>query len=156
MAIVKKLKELLDKGKVKYEHVTHPEVFTMPEVAAVEHEKGQHVIKTVVLKADGQLVLAAVPAALKVDEEALAKLAKAKEVVVAEEHEFASAFPDCEVGAMPPFGSLYGIPLYLDKRLRECDEVVFNAGTHTDTVKMFFADFERLANPEIGNFAVMR
>ena len=156
MAIVQKLKELLDGERVKYEHVIHPEVFTMPEVAAVEHEKGQHVIKTVVLKADGQLVLAAVPAALKVDQKALAKLMKAKEVVVAEEHEFANAFPDCEVGAMPPFGGLYGVPLYLDKRLTECDEVVFNAGTHTDTVKMSLADFERLANPEIGDFAVMK
>lgn len=156
MAIAKRLKELLDRERVEYQHVPHPEVFTMPEVAAVEHEKGRHVIKTVALRADGELVLAAVPAALKVDEKALAKLMKAKEVVAAEEHEFANAFPDCEVGAMPPFGDLYGVPLWLDKRLTECDEVVFNAGTHTDTIKMAFADFKRLASPEIGEFAVMK
>ncbi len=155
MAMSKKLKEFLEKEGVEFEHTTHPEVYTTQEVAAVEHERGRHVVKTVVLKADGNLVLAAVPAALKVDLEALRKLLQAKQVAVAEEHEFASVFPDCEVGAMPPFGNLYGLPLWLDKRLTTCDHVVFNAGTHTDTIRMSFADYERLASPQVGEFAAM-
>ncbi len=155
MAISEKLKELLEKEGVKFEHSTHPEVYTTLEVAAVEHEGGRCVIKTVVVKADGSFVLAGVPAALKVDTEALGKLLGAKEVMLAEEHEFANLFPDCEVGAMPPIGNFYGLPVWLDERLTRCEHVVFNAGTHTDTVKVSFADFERLASPEVGDFAVM-
>jgi Ala-tRNA(Pro) deacylase len=155
MAIAKKLLEFLEKEKVKYEHVTHPEVYTTQEVAAVEHERGRYVIKTVVVKADGKLVLAALPAALKVDVKALAELLGARQAEVAQEPEFANLFPDCEVGAMPPFGNLYGLPLWLDKRLTTCKEVVFNAGTHTDTVKMSFEDFQRLASPQVGEFGIM-
>jgi len=155
MAIAKNLLEMLKKEKVKYEHVAHPEVYTTQEVAAVEHERGRHVVKTVVVKADGKLVLAAVPSAMKVDVKALGKLLGAKQVEVAQEHEFANMFPDCEVGAMPPFGNLYGLPLWLDARLTACKEVVFNAGTHTDTVKMSFKDFERLASPEVGEFGIL-
>ncbi len=155
MAISKRLMELLKREGVEFEHSTHPEVYTTPEVAAVEHERGHCVIKTVVLKADGDFVLAGVPAALKVAPEALAKLMGAEEVVIGDENEFAELFPDCEVGAMPPFGSLYDLPLWLDQRLTACDHVVFNAGTHSDTIKMSFADFERLASPQVGEFAVM-
>jgi Ala-tRNA(Pro) deacylase len=156
MAVAKSLKELLDKEGAKYEHVTHPEVYTAQEVAAVEHEKGRCVIKTVVVKADDNFVLAGVPAALKVDEEAFAKLLGAKKVAPAEEHEFANLFPDCEIGGMPPIGSLYDLPLWLDKRLISCEHVVFNAGTHTDTIKMAYTDYEELASPQIGEFAVMK
>ncbi len=156
MPISEKLKELLKEEKVKYEHVPHEEVYTTQEVAAVEHERGRCVIKTVVLKADGKFILAGVPAALKVDEDALAKLVAAKEVAVAEEQEFANLFPDCEVGGMPPIGNLYDLPLWLDKRLTECEHVVFNAGTHTDTVKMAYADYEKVAAPQVGEFAVMK
>jgi Ala-tRNA(Pro) deacylase len=156
MAIAKRLKELLDKERVEYEHGIHAEVYTTQEVAAVEHERGRCVIKTVVVRADGEFVLTGVPAALKVDEKALAKLLGAKKVVVAEEHEFAGLFPDCEVGGMPPFGDLYDLPLWLDKRLTSCEHVVFNAGTHADTIKMSFADYEELAVPQIGEFAVMK
>ncbi len=156
MAASKKLIDFLKQEGVKFEHSSHPEVYTMQEVAAVEHERGRFVLKTVVVKADGEFLLVALPAALKVDTEALAKLLVAKEVAVAEEHEFANLFPECEVGAMPPFGNLYGLPLWLDKRLTACDHVVFNAGTHTDTIKMSFADFQRLASPKIGEFAAMK
>jgi len=155
MAMSEKLMELLKKGGVKFEHLTHPEVYTAQEVAAVEHERGRCVVKTVVVKADGELILAAVPAALKIDPEALGKLLGADELVMAEEHEFANLFPDCEVGAMPPCGNLYGLPLWLDKRLTGCEHVVFNAGTHTDTVKISFSDYEKLASPQVGEFAVM-
>jgi Ala-tRNA(Pro) deacylase len=155
MAVSKKLMELLKKEGVQFEHSSHPEVYTTQEVAAVEHARGRCVVKTVVVKADGNFVLAAVPAALKVDGDALANLLGAEEVVVAEEHEFADLFPDCEVGAMPPFGNLYGLPLWLDERLTKCEEVIFNAGTHSDTVRMSFADFERLASPQTGQFAVV-
>ncbi len=155
MAISEKLKGLLEKEGVQFEHVTHPEVFTTQEVAAVEHERGGCVIKTVVVKGDGDFVLAGVPAALKVDSGALAKLMNAKEVTPAEESEFAHLFPDCEVGAMPPFGNLYDLPLWLDERLTKCEHVVFNAGTHTDTVKMSFSDYERLASPTVGSFAIV-
>ena len=154
MPICERLKELLKKEKVEFEHTTHAEVYTMQEVAAVEHERGRFVVKTVVVKADGDFVLAAVPAALKVDTDALSRLLGAKEVAVAEESEFAKLFPDCEVGGMPPFGNLYDLPLWLDERLTKCDHVVFNAGTHTDTVKMSFEDYQRLASPNVGEFTV--
>jgi Ala-tRNA(Pro) deacylase len=94
-----------------------------------------------------------VPASSKVDLDALGKLAGAGEVRLAEEHEFADLFPDCDVGAMPPFGNLYDLPLWLDKSFDTCEYVVFNAGTHTDTVKMSLEDFKRLASPQSGHIA---
>lgn len=153
MAMSERLKKLFEKEGIAFEHMTHPEAYTMQEVAAVEHERGRCLIKAVVVKADEGFVLAGVPASSKVDLDALGKLAGAGEVRLAEEHEFADLFPDCDVGAMPPFGNLYDLPLWLDKSFDTCEYVVFNAGTHTDTVKMSLEDFKRLASPQSGHIA---
>ena len=154
MAISERLTKLLKKEGIAFEHTTHPEAYTMQEVAAVEHERGRCLVKAVVVKADEGFILAGVPASSKVDLDALGKLVGAKETRLAEEHEFADLFPDCDVGAMPPIGNLYDLPLWLDTSFDTCDYVVFNAGTHTDTVKMSLEDFKKLASPQSGQITV--
>ena len=101
------------------------------------------------LKVDGKLARMVMPAAYRIDLTRLSRALGGPEVELAEEQEFRAAFPDCEVGAMPPFGHLYGMPVYIDARLAEQGEIAFNAGSHTDVVCMPYAEFERLAQPEL-------
>ncbi len=121
-----------------------------------EHISGKIVAKTVVIKADNQIVLAVLPASLKIDMEKFREALGALEARFATELEFAGLFPDCEVGAMPPFGNLYGLPVYCEQSLAEDDEIVFNEGTHQDTIRMKYADYSRLAHPRLVNFALVR
>jgi Ala-tRNA(Pro) deacylase len=103
--------------------------------------------------ADGKMVMLALPAPYRVDTAKATAALGAKEVHLAQEGDFAAAFPDCEVGAMPPFGNLYGIPVYVDKALAEDETIVFRAGTHTDTMSLKYVDFERLVKPTVAEFA---
>lgn len=103
--------------------------------------------------ADNKLVLLALPAPYRVDLAKVGAILGAQEVNLAEEDEFAHTFPDCEVGAMPPFGNLYGLPVYVDKALAEDEVIVLQAGTHTDTISLRYADFARLVNPAVAEFA---
>ena len=148
-----RLEAYLRESKVPFQVVHHPLAYTAQEVAAAEHVPGQMLAKVVMVFADGKMVMLALPAPLRVDVGKAAGALGAKEVRLAHEEEFAAAFPDCEVGAMPPFGNLYDVPVYVDKTLTEDVDIVFNAGTHTDTISLKYADFERLVKPALAEFA---
>jgi Ala-tRNA(Pro) deacylase len=148
-----RLREFLEKEKVPYQREFHRTAYTAQEIAAEEHIPGKMVAKTVVIKTDDRFVLAILPASARTDLGRLKAAFETKDVRLASELEFTGLFPDCEVGAMPPFGNLYGVPVYVDASLAEDDEIVFNAGTHQDTIRMKYADFARLAPPKLLDFA---
>jgi Ala-tRNA(Pro) deacylase len=147
MSCKDKLEDYLREQSVPFEVHHHPPAFTAQRVAQAEHVGGKTVVKVVMAFADGRMVMLAVPAPRRVDLAKAAQAAGAREVRLAHEEEFAAAFPDCDVGAMPPFGNLYGIPVYVDAELTEDESIVFNAGTHEDTIHMKYADFDRLVEP---------
>ena len=148
-----RLRDFLDQEKVPYEREIHRTAYTAQEIAAEEHIPGKMMAKTVVVKADGRFALAVLPASFRLDLGKLKEDLAAKEIRLATELEFGSLFPDCEVGAMPPFGNLYGVPLFCDESLTRDEEIVFNAGTHQETVRMTYANFARLAHPQVFDFA---
>ena len=153
MQIPVRLIEFLNQNKVAYQVVHHPEAFTAQELAAIEHVKGKNHAKVVMVKAGPESLMTVLPADHRVELEKLDKVT-GKRTALATEAEFKLLFPDCAVGTMPPFGSLYNVPTYVDKSLTEDDYVVFEAGTHTDAIKMAFVDYERLAQPVVAEFAV--
>jgi Ala-tRNA(Pro) deacylase len=148
-----RLEGYLRENRVPFEAQHHPRVVTAQEVAASEHVPGKMLVKTVMVLADGKLTMLALPATYQVDLEKAAAALEAGEVRLAEEEEFEGTFPDCEVGAMPPFGNLYGVPVYVEKALAEDETIVFRAGTHTDTMSVKYADFERVVEPTVSEFA---
>jgi Ala-tRNA(Pro) deacylase len=152
MAISARLQEYLDDEGVSYETHHHPTAFTTQEIAAASHISGHEVAKSVVIKADGRLALAVLPASAMVDFVALAKLMGASTVTLATEEDFAEVFEDCELGAFYPFGHLFGLPVYLDRAMQGAPRMAFNAGTHRDLVEMEVEDFCRLENPTVGRF----
>ncbi len=153
MKAKEKLEAYLRENKVPFQVQHHPIAFTAQEIAASEHIPGRMLAKVVIVLAEGKMVMLALPAPYRVDLAKAAALLGAKEVRLAREEEFAAAFPDCEVGAMPPFGNLYDLPVYVDKALAEDETIVFNAGTHMDTMSLKYADFERLVRPTVAEFA---
>lgn len=149
-----RLEEYLRENEVPFQVQHHAAAFTAQEVAAAEHVPGRMVAKVVVVRAqDGNLALLALPAPEQVDLEKAGEVLGAPEVRLAREEEFAGTFPDCEVGAMPPFGNLYGVPVYVEKSLAEDETIVFQAGTHTDTMSVKYEDFEKLVRPKVAEFA---
>lgn len=144
---VQKLKEFLDRHHVKYVRIRHSAAFTAQEVAASAHIPGKELAKTVMVKVDGKMVMAVLPASFQVDMDHLKQAVQATHVELASEQEFKSAFPDCEVGAMPPFGNLYGMDVLVSKSLAEDEEIAFNAGSHTELFRMSYEDFENLVRP---------
>jgi len=143
-----RLYHFLDERHGDYTALTHPRTVTAQETANAAHLGGQRFAKTVMLKIDGALAMMVMPASYRLDLTRLSRALGGDVVELAEEAEFRDAFPDCEVGAMPPFGNLYGMPVFVDSRLCEQPEIAFNAGTHTDAVRMSYAEFERLAQPK--------
>lgn len=142
-----RLIEYLDERGVSYEREDHPVAYTAQEVAASEHVSGWLVAKTVILRAGGELAMVVLPAPLRVDlDKARAELGSER-VELAGEDEFAGVFADCEAGAEPPFGNLYGLPVYVDRTLREDEEIVFRDGTHRGTIRMATDDWFRLVEP---------
>ena len=154
MSVAKRLKEYLEENKVPYTHCTHRLAYTAQEVAAAQHVPGREMAKTIVLKADGQFVLVVLPAMLKADLKALRSQLPYKRVELASENEFSALFPDSEVGAMVPFGNLYHLKVYADKSVAASPQMVFNAGTHVDTIRMAYKDFERLVQPQVVDAAI--
>lgn len=154
MPILTKLRELLESNKVPYSIHSHPEAFTAQEIAALQHVKGRQLAKVVIVKAGDQFVMLVLPADHRVDFAKLKTALGLKETRLAQESEFRDLFPGCEIGAMPPFGNLYGLPVFADRALEKDDEIVFNGGTHTLTVKLKFRDFVALAKPTMAEFAV--
>jgi Ala-tRNA(Pro) deacylase len=148
-----RLETYLRDNRVAFETQHHPTTFTAQEVAQSEHIPGRFLAKVVMVVADGELVMLVLPATNRVDVAHVAVLLDVQSVRVANETEFAATFSDCEVGAMPPFGNLYGVPVYVDKALAEDETIFFQAGTHTDTISMQYADFARLVKPTVADFA---
>lgn len=152
MSISTRLKNLLDENKIPYSTMTHQTAYTAQGVAAAMQISGKELAKTVVLWAGEEMILAVLPAPKHVKLDKLgAQLGKS--VRLASEREFSDRFPDCEAGAMPPIGSLYNLPVYVDESLAADEAIVFNAGTHHDAIHMRYDDFVRLAKPKICAFA---
>ncbi len=149
----KTLRDFLDNEGVKYVIVSHSPAFTAQEVAASAHIPGKELAKTVMVKLDGTMAMAVLPASSSVDFEKLKAAAGAKKAELASEDEFRDLFPECEVGAMPPFGNLYDMAVYAEQSLAEDEAIAFNAGSHKELVKVAYADFERLVQPTVADFA---
>jgi Ala-tRNA(Pro) deacylase len=146
------LKQYLTDHHAYFEVQEHRQVYTMQEVAAVLHEKGEHVAKVFIASVDDKPIMLVLPAPGHVDLERIRKLLKATTARRAREFEFAQLFADCDVGAMPPFGNLYQVPVILDRSLVDEAHIVFQAGTHHTTIKLAMSDYQRLVNPLIGDF----
>jgi Ala-tRNA(Pro) deacylase len=146
-----KLREFLDSRHIKYLVISHSLAYTAQGIAALTHLSGKKLAKTVIVKLDGILAMAVVPAPAHVDLDRLRALTGAQVVEIATEREFKDAFPDCETGAMPPFGNLYDMCVYADASLAENEEITFTAGTHRELVRMSWDDMERLVNPMVAN-----
>lgn len=150
---VQRLKEFLDKNKVKYVTISHSEAFTAQQVAASAHIPGQELAKTVMVKVDGKMSMAVLPASYQVDFRLLKETTGTDKIELANEEEFKGYFPNCDVGAMPPFGNLYDMDVYVAESLTEDEEIAFNAGSHTELIRMSYDDFERLVRPKVLRFS---
>lgn len=153
MAISEKIKKYLENEKVHFEVADHPLAYTATEVAGSRHIPGKKMIKSVIVKTNGSFVMCVLPAIHLLDFEKFKKVTGLQDLKLADEKELKKLFPDYDLGAEPPFGHLYGLKVYSDKILETDDEIVFNAGTHTDVIKMKYQDFKRLVQPlvaEIG------
>ena len=153
MKIPKRLIDCLNESKAGYEILHHPEAITAQRIAQAEHVKGRHHAKVVMVKSGEEHVMAVLSADHQIDLEKAAK-AMRKAVSLDSEKEFKSLFPDCAVGAMPPFGNLYDVPTYVDKSLAQEDYIVFEAGTHTDAIKLSYLDYEKIVKPEVADLAI--
>ena len=153
LKIPKQLIDCLKENKVDYEILHHPEAVTAQRIAQAEHVKGRHHAKIVMVKSGEQHLITVLPADHQID---LKKLKKAigKAVSLDSEQDFKPLFPDCAVGAMPPFGNLYGVPTYVDKSLSQEEYIVFEAGTHTDAIRLSYRDYQKIAKPRVEDFAI--
>jgi len=145
---VERLKKVLDQNKIKYACLSHSPAYTAQEVAESAHIPGKEIAKTVIIKLDGTFAMVVLPGSLRIDFELLSDAFTATEVELATEDEFKGLFPNCEIGAMPPFGNLFGMHVYVAPELAEEEYIVFNAGSHTELIRMRYADFESLVQPQ--------
>jgi Ala-tRNA(Pro) deacylase len=150
---LEKLKELLESAGVDYETIPHPTAFTAQEAAAAAHIPGREVAKVVMVKLDGAMAMVVLEAPDHVHLDRLGDVAGARSVELATESEFRNLFPNCEPGAMPPFGNLWDMPVFVDTRLREAEQIAFAAGSHRELVRMAYGDFERLVNPAVAELS---
>lgn len=153
MSISIKLKDILDKNNVKYKAMAHERVLTAQEVAQADHIPGRELAKTVVIRKGHEYYLFVLPAPKQIDFSQVRKMFNSHDVALATEKEFRGLFPDSELGAMPPFGVMYGIKTIVDETLKKENEIAFNAGTHTDTVLMSRDDYEKVVKPDYFKFA---
>ncbi|MCP4332167.1 MAG: YbaK/EbsC family protein [Gammaproteobacteria bacterium] len=144
-----KLKEFLDGHSIKYVTISHSPAYTAQMIAELAHIPGKELAKTVICKIDDKFAMAVLPASFRVDLDYLQAATGAGQIELASEAEFKNLFPDCEVGAMPPFGNLYDMDVYVAEQLAEDEEIAFNAGSHTELVRMSYKDFENLVTPEV-------
>ena len=148
-----RLKEFLDREGIRYSTQPHSVAYTAQEVAASAHIPGSHFAKTVIVSMDGQLAMVVLPANRKVVLQDVRDIMGSDRVTFPSEAEFQARFPDCEPGAMPPFGNLYGMDVFIAPELAKGDEIAFNAGTHDEVIRIAYEDFERLVHPRVANFA---
>ena len=155
MPMLAKLRQFLEQEKVPYSVHSHPEAYTALEIAALEHVKGRMLAKVVIAKTRADaLVMLVLPADRRVDFRKVAAVLGTEDLRLAQEAEFRDVFPACDVGAMPPFGNLFGLPVLVDEPLAENDDIVFNAGSHTLTAKLRFTDFARIVRPRMAGLSV--
>lgn len=150
---IKRIKEYLDSHRVKYVIITHSMAFTAQEIAASVHISGNEMAKTVIIKVDGKMAMAVLPATYMVNFRILSDIVGSQNIELATENEFQLRFPECEVGAMPPFGNLWNMEVFVSERLAYNSNIVFNAGSHTELVRMAYIDYEFLVKPHIINYA---
>jgi Ala-tRNA(Pro) deacylase len=153
---IRKLRKYLDENKVKYVVVSHSTAYTSQETAERAHISGKEMAKTVMVKLDGKMTMVVIPTSSRIEMDLLKEVTGAEKATLASELEFERLFPDCELGAMPPFGNLYDIPVYVAKKLKEDKEIAFNAGNHRELIRMTYADFEKLVKPKIIDVAYAR
>ena len=150
---VKRLKEFLDSNNIKYVTISHSPAYTAQAIAASAHVSGKELAKTVMVKVDGKMAMAVLPASYQVDFDLMKETVGANKIELATEAEFKDLFPECEVGAMPPFGNLYDMAVFAAAKLAEDDEIAFNAGSHTELIKLAYKEFERLVDPTVVRFS---
>ena len=148
-----RMEKYLRENGVGFEVKTHEQAFTMQEVAAALHVPGNQVAKVVIVCADKDKAMLVLPAPYRMNVDLVRDLVGAKKIRLAKEEEFTDLFPDCATGAMPPFGNLYGVPVYVDRSMAEEPDMVFRIGTHRETMRIAYADFVRLAQPVVGDFS---
>ena len=146
---VNKIKDFLDSQNTKYVTIRHSPAYTAQEVAASSHIPGKELAKTVIVKINDKMAMVVLPASFQIDFDYLKDATGANTVKLASEHEFKDMFPGCELGAMPPFGNLYGMEVYVAENLTVEKEIAFNAGSHTELIKMAYKDFERTVKPKV-------
>jgi Ala-tRNA(Pro) deacylase len=149
-----RIKEYLESHKIKFSTISHSMAFTSQEIAASAHISGNEMAKTVMIKVEGRLAMAVLPASYKVNFRILSDLVGTRNIELANEQEFQFRFPDCEVGAMPPFGNLWNMNVYVSERLGFNKDIVFNAGSHTELIRMAYTDFEQLVRPRVVNYSI--
>ncbi|HEX9053885.1 MAG TPA: YbaK/EbsC family protein [Gemmatimonadales bacterium] len=145
--VLQKLRDYLDAQQTKYVIITHSPAHTAQEIAAAAHISGKEMAKTVMMKVDGEMVMVVLPASMKVDLGRLLDATGATEVELAQEKEFEHLFPGCDLGAMPPFGNLFGLRTFIAEELTEDEEIAFNAGSATELIKLAYEDYARLVRP---------
>lgn len=151
---IRKLRQFLDSNNIKYVLVTHSTAYTAQEVAESAHISGREIAKSVMVKLDGKMAMAVLPASKKIDFDLLKEASGVSFVELATEDEFKDIFPDCELGAMPPFGNLYGMDVYVAVALTDDEEIAFNAGSHTELIRLSYKDFEQLVKPKIARISL--
>jgi Ala-tRNA(Pro) deacylase len=154
MKCQEQLEQYLREHQVEYQIQHHPQVYTAQNIAECEHISGKKVAKSVVVIADGREMLLVLPATCRVDLDKVRACAGARDVRLAREEEFRNSFPNCEVGAMPPFGNLYNLPVCVEQSLATQETIVFPCGTHTETMSLKYADFERMVQPTVADLAL--
>jgi Ala-tRNA(Pro) deacylase len=147
-----RLREFLDTNRVKYIKIEHSPAYTAQEIAATAHIPGKELAKSVIVKLDGQMVMAVLPADHRINFDKLREVSGAGKVTLADESEFSELFPDCSLGAMPPFGNLYGMDVLVDESLTKGDKIAFNACTHTELIRLSYRDFAALVKPKVFRF----
>ncbi len=156
MPVLTKLKAYLDANRISYDVLSHPPAYTAQEVAAAQHVPGRELAKVVMAKAGERFVMAVLPAPRRLDVEKLGAQLPERKARLATETEFAGLFPECEPGAMPPFGNLFDVPVYVDESLTRDETIVFTAGTHGETVRLRYADFADLVQPAVCDLTLVR
>jgi len=150
---VKKLKKFLDDNHIKYISIIHSPAYTAQKIAAKSHISGKELAKTVIVKINSKIAMAVLPASYKISFEDLKHVTGTENVELATEEEFEYLFPECEMGAMPPFGNLYDMDVYVAESLAADEEIAFNAGTHTELIKLAYSDFQKLVKPKVFKFS---
>lgn len=151
----RKLREFLDNQGIQYKAIPHQVAYTARQTATLTHVPNKDLAKIVIVKIDGVLAMAVLPASYEVDLSLLRIAIDARSVSLAKESEFKDRFPECEIGAMPPFGNLYGMTVYVDESLTKDEHISFNAGSHYELLQMSYADFERLVKPRVLKFTAL-